>query len=520
MKHFLLLYITIIYSNNIVCQIRYLPLRPYEQLKFTELKPLWYSSIIDTSVISTECNGFNRLNFSLRCKTEVKDGYIYTPYQTIIPGETAGTYLEKRNIHNGKMEWNFMYGYKDVAHPEVARSIIFEQDSVRLLSWRSKDSFYVGPTFALAGIGVSMTERSFSDASGQLGSYLTTMPGDTTAKKFTANPIFVNKVEYILKDPNNDGYRCIYHEVFTNPRYILSVPLDRYGRQIGQTDTVICDRLKSFFVNTVNDKKILLNKRNGEKMFMVLYEDASLKKEEDVWELESFDVVAPSLLLSIDGENTIWSHNPNSDNEVISVYLRDKLVSKVAMPLEYHYNTFTFVNDRAIGIVGYDFIANKQDIIEIVGNQIKVVKTLLSEDPLRYFLAWDLIHAENLLILHAEEGSFFINQQGNREQDYPSKANSIMAFSLESLGLVSGTSDAHQIKGNMDVYPNPSENVIHITVHSSNTKHLEIRNLLGNVMENISTHNTDTHNIDVSAWPSGMYIISGDHLDPKTFVKI
>lgn len=508
------------YTINVMCQIRYLPLRPYEQLRFTELKPLWYSSIIDTSAISTECNGYNRLNFSLRCKTEVKDGYIYSPYQTIIPGETAGTYLEKRNIQDGKMEWNFMYGFKDVVRPEVARSIIFEQDSVKLLSWRSKDSFYVGPTFALAGIGVTMTERSFSDASGQLGTYLTTIPGDTTAKKFTANPIFVNKVEYILKDPHTDGYRCIYHEVFTNPRYILSVPLDRYGRQNGQTDTIISDRLKTFFVNTVNDKKILLNKRDGEMMFMVMFEDASLTNEEDTWQLESFDVVAPSMLLSIDGENTIWSHNPNSDNEVISVYHRDKLVSKVAMPVEYHYNTFTFVNDRVIGIVGYDFIANKQDIIEIVGNQFKVVKTLLSEDPLRYFLAWDLTFEENILLLHAEEGSFFINQQGNREQDYPSKANSIIAFSLESLGLVSSTVESNYPKGKIDVYPNPSDNVLHLTVHSSNTKQLEIRNLLGNVMEYIEILDTNIHTIDVSAWPSGMYIITGDHLHPKTFVKM
>lgn len=274
------------------------------------------------------------------------------------------------------------------------------------------------------------------------------------------------------------------------------------------------------WVNTINGGKVLLNKRDGDKMFMVIYSDASLNHQEDFWELESFDVEGPTLLLAIDGDNTIWSHSPNSDNEVISVYLRDKLVSKVAMPVEYHYNSFTFVKDRFIGITSYDNIFNKYDLVEIKNSKLNIIKTILTEDDLRFMLSLDLTFNDNLLIYHVEEGSVFINENGNYEQDYPSKANSIMAFSLESLGLVSSASDAHQIKGNMDVYPNPSENVIHITVHSSNTKHLEIRNLLGNVMENISIHNTDKHTIDVSAWPSGMYIISGDHLDPKTFVKI
>jgi hypothetical protein len=325
MKQHIFTLLLILISTFIFCQEKYLPVRPYEPIKFTYIQPVWYDTIIDTTENNEEGNGYNLLNFTLRCKPEIKDNYLYTSYQTSYKGDVSGTYLEKRDIST-----------------EVARSIIFEQDSVRLLSWRSKDTLGIWPPFSIAGIGVTMTERSFSDASGQLGTYLTTMPGDTTAKKFTANPIFVNKVEYILKDPNNDGYRCIYHEVFTNPQYILSVPLDRYGRQNDQTDTIICDRLKTFFVNAINGGKVLLNKRDGEKMFMVIYSDASLNHKEDFWELESFDVEGPTLLLAIDGDNTIWSHSPNSDNEVISVYHRDKLVSKVAMSVEYHYNSQQF----------------------------------------------------------------------------------------------------------------------------------------------------------------------------------
>ncbi len=507
-------------STFIFCQEKYLPVRPYEPIKFTNIQPVWYDTIIDTTENNEEGNGYNLLNFTLRCKPEIKDNYLYTSYQTSYKGDVSGTYLEKRDISTGNVEWKYIYGHKEVDRPEVARSIIFEQDSVRLLSWRSKDTLGIWPPFSIAGIGVTMTERSFSDASGQLGTYLTTMPGDTTAKKFTANPIFVNKVEYILKDPYTDGYRCIYHEVFTNPQYILSVPLDRYGRQNGLIDTFTTERLKSFFVQSLKGNNILLNHKKNERMFFTIFEDATLNNILESWVLEDFNTVDFAMLLNVDGENTIWSHNPNSDNEVISVYHRDKLVSKVAMPVEYHYNSFTFVNGKPIGIIGYDKVSNKQDIVIIEDNQFEFVKSLISEDSLRYMLIWDITKYDNLLLIHTEEGSWALNQVGKRILDYPSKANSIMAFSLESLGLVSGTSDAHQIKGNMDVYPNPSENVIHITVHSSNTKHLEIRNLLGTVMENISTHNTDKHTIDVSAWPSGMYIISGDHINPKTFVKI
>lgn len=249
MKQHIFTLLLILISTFIFCQEKYLPVRPYEPIKFTNIQPVWYDTIIDTTENNEEGNGYNLLNFTLRCKPEIKDNYLYTSYQTSYKGDVSGTYLEKRDISTGNVEWKYIYGHKEVDRPEVARSIIFEQDSVRLLSWRSKDTLGIWPPFSIAGIGVTMTERSFSDASGQLGTYLTTMPGDTTAKKFTANPIFVNKVEYILKDPRTDGYRCIYHEVFTNPQYILSVPLDRYGRQNDQTDTIICDRLKTFFVN-------------------------------------------------------------------------------------------------------------------------------------------------------------------------------------------------------------------------------------------------------------------------------
>jgi hypothetical protein len=357
-----------------------------------------------------------------------------------------------------------------------------------------------------------MTERSFSDASGQLGTYLTTMPGDTTAKKFTANPIFVNKVEYILKDPNTDGYRCIYHEVFTNPQYILSVPLDRYGRQIGQTDTVICDRLKTFFVNTVNDKKILLNKREEEKMFMVMYEDASLTNEEDTWQLELFDVVEPSILLSIDGENTIWSHNPNTDNEVISVYHRDKLVSKMTMPEEYHYNTFTFVNDRVIGIATFDDIFNKFEVLEIKNNQLEVIKEIKTEDSLRYMVVLDLTFKDNLLIHHVEEGSVFINQNGSILQDYPSKANSIIAFSLESLGLSSVTQD--QSLNVINIQPNPvqSEAIIyHPDVILSKVELLDISGRAVFTQHGGIDHTT----IDVSHIPSGLYFVTATDISGR-----
>ncbi len=512
MKHNLHLFLCIILSLPLCGQTKYLPLRPYEPLKFTNIQPVWYHTIIDTTENSEEGNGYNLLNFTLRCKPEIKDNYLYTSYQTSYKGDVSGTYLEKRDISTGNVAWKYSYGHKEVDRPEVARSIIFEKDSVRLLSWKSKDTLGIWPPFSIAGIDVTMTERSFSDMSGRLGTYLTTMPGDTTARKFTANPIFVNKVEYILKDSNTDGYRCIYHEVFTNPQYILSVPLDRYGRQIGQTDTVICDRLKTFFVNTIGGGKVLLNKRDGEKMFMVIYSDASLNHQEDFWELESFDVEGPTLLLAIDGDNTIWSHSPNSDNEVISVYHRDKLVSKVAMPVEYHYNSFTFVNGKPIGILGYDKVSNKQDIVIIEDNQYELVKSLISEDSLRYMLIWDITEYDNILLIHSEEGSWALNQVGKRILDYPSKANSIMAFSFESLGLSSVTLD--QSLKVINIQPNPvqSEAIIyHPDVILSKVELLDISGRAVFTQHGGIDHTT----IDVSHIPSGLYFVTATDISGR-----
>ncbi len=109
------------------------------------------------------------------------------------------------------------------------------------------------------------------------------------------------------------------------------------------------------------------------------------------------------------------------------------------MPVEYHYNSFTFVNGKPIGILGYDKVSNKQDIVIIEDNQFELVKSLISVDSLRYMLIWDITEYDNILLIHSEEGSWALNQVGKRILDYPSKANSIMAFSFESLGLSSVT---------------------------------------------------------------------------------
>ena len=512
MKHNLHLFLCIILSLPLCGQTKYLPLRPYEPLKFTNIAPVWYDTMIDTTGNSEEGNGYNLLNFTLRCKPEIKDNYLYTSYQTSYKGDVSGTYLEKRDISTGNVAWKYSYGHKEVDRPEVARSIIFEKDSVRLLSWKSKDTLGIWPPFSIAGIDVTMTERSFSDMSGRLGTYLTTMPGDTTARKFTANPIFVNKVEYIMKDLQTGGYRCIYHEPFTTPKYILSVPLDRFGRQQGNTDSIITDLLQSFFVYELDNNEILLNHKHDGAMYISIYQDVALQNEKDTWILEDFNTIDFAMLLSIDGEYTIWSHNPNTDNEVISVYHRDKLVSKVTMPEEYHYNTFTFVNDRVIGIASFDNIFNKYDLIEIKNNGLKILKTILTEDDLRFMLPLDLTFHDNLLVYHVEEGSVFINQNGLILQDYPSKANSIIAFSLESLGLSSVTQD--QSLNVINIQPNPvqSEAIIyHPDVILSKVELLDISGRIVSIQYGGIGHTT----IDVSHIPSGLYFVTATDISGR-----
>jgi hypothetical protein len=71
----------------------------------------------------------------------------------------------------------------------------------------------------------------------------------------------------------------------------------------------------------------------------------------------------------------------------------------------------------SIGIVGFDnIIANKQDLIEIVGNGVEgLLKLYLSEDPFEVLcLAWILLFMRIILLVLScwKKDRVFINQQG------------------------------------------------------------------------------------------------------------
>ncbi|MEZ4910905.1 MAG: T9SS type A sorting domain-containing protein [Saprospiraceae bacterium] len=519
MKLIIFTFVLFLFSSVVCAQTEYLPVRPYEPIQFTGIQPVWYHTIKDTTPNKGDGNGYNFLNFSMRCRPEVKDNYLYTSYQTSSRGDVAGSYLEKRDILSGEVTWQYLYGLNDVKYPEVARSIIFVEDSVRLLSWKAKDTLGTWPPFVLAGIDVTLTERSFSNENGALGAYFSTTKGDSTVHKFTANPLFRNKVEYILKDPDTDGYRCIYHEHLTNPKYVLSVPIDRYGRENGTTDTISTELLTSFYALSQEGGKVLINRLVNGQMHLTLYADARLSTAVDDWVLEDFNTKDFSYIMDIDGENTIWTHNPNTNDEVISVYHRGVLISRVSVPPYYHYNSFAFVDGQPIGVSGYDFISNRQDVVCIQDNQFKVKQSLVSEDTLRYLLVFNVTPVNGLLIIHSQEGSWALDEDGERVFDYPSKANSIMAFSLESLGIISHTDD-RVATDLVSIYPNPAQENVTITFDSPSDGVIEVINLRGDLMQKIHDKGRQSQTIDISDWPSGMYIISINDKVAKTFVKL
>lgn len=57
MKQYIFTLLLILISTFIFCQEKYLPIRPYEPIKFTNIQPVWYHTIIDTTENNEEGNG-------------------------------------------------------------------------------------------------------------------------------------------------------------------------------------------------------------------------------------------------------------------------------------------------------------------------------------------------------------------------------------------------------------------------------------------------------------------------------
>ncbi len=353
----------------------------------------------------------------------------------------------------------------------------------------------------MVGIDVTLTERSFSDNNGQLGS---TFLDDSLARKFTANPRFIHKAEFILDDESINGYRCIYQDYFSNPNYILSVPLDRHGRQLGIPDTVFTEKIETFFVLKNKENKIVLNKRIEDKMYLCIYSDVSLKKLEDIWELDFFDITTWPKLVDIEGENSIWTHNPNGGGaEIVTVYKRNKVESQIQLDQKYSNSVLKFIDSRVIGFINYISTDGRLDIVELYNNNLNVFKTLVLKDSLKFIFPHHLTYQNDLLIVQSEEGSFFINEEGKKEQDFQSKAYSIMAFPLESLGITSSTNDNIALSHPIHIYPNPTST--EFTIEGVDKGEVRILDISGKERMRLSYYGHEA--ISVAHLEPGMYVV-------------
>ncbi len=110
MKTVYLILTIFLITNTIFSQDSHLPVRPYEPIQFSNIQPIWYYTIKDTTPSNVKGNGYNLLFHNWRCLPVLRDNHLYTSYLTTYNGDAAGSYLEKRNIKTRELIWKHSYG--------------------------------------------------------------------------------------------------------------------------------------------------------------------------------------------------------------------------------------------------------------------------------------------------------------------------------------------------------------------------------------------------------------------------
>jgi len=114
-------------------------------------------------------------------------------------------------------------------------------------------------------------------------------------------------------------------------------------------------------------------------------------------------------------------------------------------------------------------------------------------------------------------------------QEFISSLQGIAPFSSEIIGtlvisleeIILGTDDFISPKDNISIYPNPTTNIITVSLMNYEIKSIEIYNVLGEKVGFTSFNGTSETNLDLSIYPSGIYLLKiNDSFNKSTFKKI
>lgn len=537
--------IILLYTINIQAQIGP-PLRPFEKINYTGIAPIWHEAVYNNNVLSDTLDGYNHFKSIEGLAPIIFEDKVITAYLLSGPNYGFyGGYIEFRDINNGTLLWSYRYGQYDGKHQEVTRLMYIENGQLVTINQLNRDAFdknYEKSYFPR----MIISKRVYDLNSGSIISYEHRPFDDLGAYDTNYNVVYFSRDFSFYKEGKNIRY--IYQSKGINKDVINSVLLDQSGALISKDTLLFADLSYYFNFTQLHEDTLLSIQFLGDPNSLVFhYLSPDLKLYKTVTSNYVFDELPGyNFLKKVSGDKTKLLFNnlrndfyPNSYYEVFIFDVQSgELTKKVSfkdMYAEWGYELLNWEDSVDSILIIHGRFKDKPQTNETysalnflkVGDidSLSLIREYEPTDLLRLAAPYDFIKlSEEKYLIYFVERGLRTNPITNKINGFDRNgvALSMMLLDLNDLGLLSSITESNSIHLNLNIYPNPSSDIITIHTDVPFSGDVFVSDISGRPIVNHQQIEIGSNGmtIDISKFESGMYIVhylskNGKHIAKK-----
>lgn len=507
------------------------PRRPFKPISFTNYQPLWYTTLIDSSMIEKPIrrNHLNFLTLNDNSKNLVNGNNLFFCLDIGRESDSEGSYIGSLDITSGQIKWRNYFSLKTQDRQEFTQSMTAEGEKIELIGMKTQ-SLYGSGIFSLSLFDTMcwMTNRAYDKNTGNILQNIQADPSDPNTQRLAWSGRKLIKYSQIFKNGENK-YRYIHHHKVRPENTIDLCDLNEDGVRITDVKSVkLNKRIQTFNIFQIKEDQYLLIDddfivENNRYTLNFLNDDFDTLRSVRISDYIPLD----AFVQEVNKEDEYIVMSTTTYDALDSFYLYpEKLlwivdfdgntIKKVKMVdnKERHMHRYVYTYDRSKDelIVAH---ANGQGLFDPPKgylhfytaktgvNKLDLRSEIFLEDSLKVAFLHKMIQTPsgNLIILWNEVDVY---QKNDRYDDFDiySSATSYVSFDPKTLGLVSSSSDITRVQ-KLKLYPNPTSGIVNIQ-NLINPSSINIYNSAG---VKLKSYENITEQLDITDLPSGMYFL-------------
>lgn len=432
---------------TVACQ---LPDRPYEQLKWQGLEPLWYVTLVDSLDINEFTDG-HASYFETRTSPIVSENSVYIVHQKA-KQDFDGIEIERRDVRSGDLIWKHVFDLEDTGFQEVARRLDLHKNKLHVISQIRDPAFGMLIPFAVAEDSTVTLSRVIDVDSGAILKEFSSSFEDSsplyTPYYFSASG---RRVNYFFSRESRD---ILYVEQLAQDSTLIFGELIESGTPFSKIDTLYRETHIPFIVDR-NAEGFLTIQSQENGLFAYLY-NSSFSEVIDSFLLPGLEDVYYDIKY-YDSQYLVMVNSTGGSSRYL-IYKDFRLVEVIE---ETSITSASFCgNERGL----YVFVTHLDSLNQCYLDYFKYDQSLvqlgqLNFEDYRGLILLDCIQSPTEILLVASENARSRNSMDDYVLDFRAKALSLIAFETSTLERTVILND-YVPDREVLIFPNPSQNYV------------------------------------------------------------